>query len=1361
MKNIKFIITFAAALSLTTGLFAQEELKPVMTEKEASSRNDDGTYTLTLKSYVTGKVKPAMSPADVIFAMDFSGSMEDNVYEEDVYTAVEKTASATVKAITKTTKAFTTVTKEKYTAVNKPGTVKTKPMSATDRTKSTTQGWKFNNTTANADGTANYSHYYRDSNGDYYVVHKAKNLRNHAGTATNVRALWYVDKNGNTKYLTNLSEQPSDTYDDTITADGTVIWNGTLYKGWTYKTHSDDSGTQCQGFDNGNETATVAAQWYYLHTDGEYYPVRLANNYPDSNGGNTARVAWVEIDGVQWFLHGDKLDTDYDHDIYYISSSLTGNYRAIWFGPLYKGGWKYSEITAVLDAGSSTAGHYYQYTDGKRYPVQKATETVGGVTTYQAFVEIPGVGKRYLFGTGLSETPCPYSTTNGIFFYFGELYTGGWTTDNITGGTHYYLHSDGEYYPVREIAATGNHQAYVDLPEGRYYFDGNGLCETPDTPYAFSTKKYVALYFGTFYTVTGWTYGGDNGVTAATAANGYFYLYSDGKYYPVLKAQEGDLYQLYVMLPGSDGNLTVKKYLWGHSLHDDPCPYATANSNAIYFGSLYKGGWTQSAITVATSSANGFSYLHTDGEYYPVNKEQVSLTVEGVTKTTYQVYVMLPDASGTPAVKRYLWGDGLHEDPYPYTWVAGATLYFGPLYKGGWTYNNHILTTNSGGEFYLHSDGKYYRVLRATETVNGVTTYQLYMELPEGKRYLYGHTISENPYPYAVQPVMGIYYEALYQGGWAYSGITSGSATGGHYYLHTDGKYYPVKKQSMTLDVDGTNRTTYQVYVMLPEPSESEPTVKWYLTPYGLSLEPYKRSRAEGATIYFGTLYKHKVASYSKYEGLRRAVVAFIEAFSAKAQENNVHHRLALTQLAYSKWSYDPKNNINQPHLKTVPSSGTGGSGGHAAVLSDFKDVTVAANVTDLIATMNATPGIGHESRYGWGLSIANGLIRREAGDTSGYDYDGNGSVDSYETPIISGQDKVNYSDRPKIVIVIGDGEETQVETGRPEGRSQAALLKSASDNVTVVFVHVSTKHATAVINYENDLVSAPEYRYEVDYYDEELIETLLYIGDQIGGAAVELDSRATVQDVVTPEFSIPDGATIEMYTANCIGGTPADDPTQLFFEEESAWEAFDGSYTLAVKDDGTTVLRVTGFDFSANWCGNHGGEDGFMGKELIIRFPILPKEDLVGGIIPTNTSKSDIRDENDNPVEEFPIPKVGPFPVHIQIEKTGLLTEDSAVFAIYRKLKEGGTSYETTPYMTVVLTGIDADGSAVTADIVGLDPDYYYKIVETSWSWRYTPDVTELSTETQTLNPFQFKNTLDTTVTTKNGEDVQHNEFF
>ena len=227
------------------------------------------------------------------------------------------------------------------------------------------------------------------------------------------------------------------------------------------------------------------------------------------------------------------------------------------------------------------------------------------------------------------------------------------------------------------------------------------------------------------------------------------------------------------------------------------------------------------------------------------------------------------------------------------------------------------------------------------------------------------------------------------------------------------------------------------------------------------------------------------------------------------------------------------------------------------------------------------------------------------------------------------------------------------------------------------------------------------------------------------------------------------------MYTANCTGVSNS----VLQFQSEDDWDSFNGAVTKTVNiDDGTTTVRVSGFDFSENWCGDHGTELGYRGKQLIVRITIQPKDGIVGGVVATNTADSKVimtTNGVDRTLKTYPIPTVSGIPIYIQISKSGLKKGDSAIFHIRRKTR-GTANFTLTgnPYMRLVLTG-NAEGTAVTAEIANLDPGYVYLIQEIEkWSWTYTPTVNSISTDDQTTNPFVFGNTPKTNIAYDNGED-------
>ena len=1369
MKKIQFILSITAAILTAQALQAQ--VSPVVLSKDASAAHEDGSYTLTLKSHLTGKLYDDSSAGatDIAILWDGSKNLKTAITTDKIYTEVSKPITVSVKSGTRKEPTITPTTKNKATAATPTvnPTVKTVAMSTVDRTAPKTTNWTYKNVTANTTGDANYSHFYKDENGDYYAMRKWEKLPNTSTGASNVYAIGYEDKNGNTWYLTSTGK--SATYEN-VTSNTATLWNGILYKGWTYTYHRTGNSTdgytyQCYGLDNGNANATVAKQWYYLHTDGEYYPVRRSATLPDGNGNNDVYGAWVEINGVTWYLHGDKLDTDYDR-------TMKSPYRAIWFAPLYKGGWTYDALVAANSVTNSKSGHYYLYTDNKYYPVHKATESVNGVTTYQAYIEVPGTGRLYLYGTNhLSSTPCPFSTASTIPMFFGPVTVGGWTYNNTNydGAQQYYKHSDGEYYPV--MKESGTFQLYVMVPEGKRYLDGNfGLSETP---YAESTMKFITVFFGTLYNMTGWS---QAGVTAATAGAGHYYKHSDDRYYPVLKETYTDpvtsavTYQLYVEIQnGATPEQTVKRYLWGHSLHVDPCPYSSTTALIIWYGTLYKGGWSQASITVGNS---GYSYLHPeDNEFYTIYRKSVRLDanrniVSSGGTVTYQ------DCVTINGVEYYLYGNAISEAPYPYSTkknsdgLGTVNNWFGPLYSGGWTYYN--LTPEGTAENGLHykHEGKYYPIKRE-DNGSGSTRYQAYITINGEKWYLYGRGLSRTKFPYSSGTKVTLFYGTLYYGGWTYNGITNGTSSGGQFYLH-DGKYYGLVKKTIN--------SKYQVQIGTTLDGEEMPGGPWYLAGSDISNTPYQyATTAKTTSLYFPALYQLK--AYNKDVGLSNAINAFIEEVGDMSQQTGLEHRIALLQFGKNSWVYDNGTNILKPDLNQKTNASVAEVFYQPSKVNTDALVTSAKTQAAALVDKNASTVNTYHS---YGLALARALFRSEGGvdetTTAGYDYGNTSGISVFEKSYLYGGNKLTeaqkteYANRPKVVIIIGDGLNDQNET---QAVAWASLLKNYSSgtmadnaatvsplpsplsNVKVYYVQIG---ASTPSQFVQSISSGAAYCRTSALYDEELETKLIEIAREIGGNVVTVGGTAVVQDVVAPEFEVPEGSTVEMFTSRW---QVHESESTARFDDEEDWEPFNGTVLQTSNPDGTTTIQVSGFDFDANWCGDHGVGIGEAGKQLIVRIRIKPKNLTVGGTLATNTADSKLLDGDGHSLGVYPIPYISGLPITITIAKSGLRTGDSAIFIVRRKLRNGSAAnYDTTPFMKVILTGTDALGTTVTANLVKLDPAYHYLVEEGDWSWTYTPTVNSISTEQQTTNPFEFGNTARSGILYDYGESEAHKVF-
>ena len=232
-------------------------------------------------------------------------------------------------------------------------------------------------------------------------------------------------------------------------------------------------------------------------------------------------------------------------------------------------------------------------------------------------------------------------------------------------------------------------------------------------------------------------------------------------------------------------------------------------------------------------------------------------------------------------------------------------------------------------------------------------------------------------------------------------------------------------------------------------------------------------------------------------------------------------------------------------------------------------------------------------------------------------------------------------------------------------------------------------------------------------------------------------------------------------------------------------------------EDTGKPVgVKVTGFDYSSNWCGPIEDEIAhttrYQGHKIIIMIPIKMNPDAVGGPnVQTNEEGSGIYvgSVTGNPLIPFVSPTVS-LPVNIYIEKTGIEGVESAKFLIERAslpvLPEGQDEYTLQDIQgipeanwkyvtTVFVTNSDnAQHDAVSGNPVvrvkglpasetvgGVQKGLVYRISEETWSWAYKPVGAKYhyTVTGQVNNPFTFENeTKNTTI--KHAESKVTNIF-
>ena len=195
-------------------------------------------------------------------------------------------------------------------------------------------------------------------------------------------------------------------------------------------------------------------------------------------------------------------------------------------------------------------------------------------------------------------------------------------------------------------------------------------------------------------------------------------------------------------------------------------------------------------------------------------------------------------------------------------------------------------------------------------------------------------------------------------------------------------------------------------------------------------------------------------------------------------------------------------------------------------------------------------------------------------------------------------------------------------------------------------------------------------------------------ISQEVGGADVKLDSNSYIQDTVTPYFDMPEGTdanAVKFYTMDCTG---VDGNGELTFDESTKTEAAGVTYNF-VGSDGR-ALKVTNFDFSANWCGPRDGTYG--GKKLIIEFTVKVRDGFLGGNnVPTNVGETDgIYDGEGKNYGHFAPPTV-----NVPIPEITITAEDKNVYLLHEITDE-----ECLKNATVTCNGVNLlDGTQYTGE--------------------------------------------------------------
>ena len=179
-------------------------------------------------------------------------------------------------------------------------------------------------------------------------------------------------------------------------------------------------------------------------------------------------------------------------------------------------------------------------------------------------------------------------------------------------------------------------------------------------------------------------------------------------------------------------------------------------------------------------------------------------------------------------------------------------------------------------------------------------------------------------------------------------------------------------------------------------------------------------------------------------------------------------------------------------------------------------------------------------------------------------------------------------------------------------------------------------------------------------------------ISDQIesGGTSSTLTKEAVVKDIISPQFTLPAGATADDITLETYACTGKDANGNYTWKKNA--DAMGATATV----EGDKV-NVTGFNFSENYVGTvtENGNTSYRGNKLVISFKVKPKADFLGGNnVYTNTSAGIYENDKANdPILTFDRPTV-----NVPIPEVKVTAQDKNVYLLGEvtadQLKSGAT---------------------------------------------------------------------------------------
>lgn len=375
-----------------------------------------------------------------------------------------------------------------------------------------------------------------------------------------------------------------------------------------------------------------------------------------------------------------------------------------------------------------------------------------------------------------------------------------------------------------------------------------------------------------------------------------------------------------------------------------------------------------------------------------------------------------------------------------------------------------------------------------------------------------------------------------------------------------------------------------------------------------------------------------KVNGTKKIVALQNAVNSFIDTVADKCKDSEEKSNIAIVKFSGNKTD-KVGNDTYREHGNIYNYSQT------------VKELTSVEQKDALKQAVNGLTARG-ATCADYGMELARDILLKDTSDnpkvvimfTDGTPTAFNGFEKPVADAAISASHQIKANGATVYTVgIFGDlkGSQKVYDTRVHGFSSYYQEIKPASNVVYGYMNAVSSNDTTSTSLNLNNLDKTVHDKFMTASSAAELEKIFTQIGNETGGSDASLTDTATMVDVISEYFQLPDNyqSSLKAYTVP-FTGTDASGNRQ--------WGANQTDYTTSINVEGSKV-SIAGFNYSDNWVGFHtaNGTQTARGSKMVLEIPIQVKDGTVDEVPTNDLNNSGILDGNGGMYAKFVSPVV------------------------------------------------------------------------------------------------------------------------